>query len=176
MNLRNFIAALAAGLVAAPLLAQGVPSRDSAAADSVTVGYGQRRASAVTGAVTRLGLPDFDAGRIISPQQLIGGKIPGVQVLYDNEPGGGVAIRIRGASSILAGSDPLYVIDGMPVRAGDGGGISGRDPFTFLSPDDIESITVLKDASAAIYGGYAANGVVIITTKTCSTRPSSGRP
>jgi len=170
MNLRNVIAALAAGLWAATLLAQGVP-HDSAAADSVTVGYGQRRAGDVTGAVTQLRSPEFNTGRIISAQQLILGKIAGVQVVDNNEPGGSLAIRIRGASSILAGSDPLYVIDGMPVRVGDGGGISGRDPFNFLNPDDIESITVLKDASAAIYGGSAANGVVIITTKSGRGRP-----
>ena len=93
-----------------------------------------------------------------------------MQVVDNNEPGGGITIRIRGATSVNASSDPLYVIDGMPVGTGAGGGLSaGRDPLNFLNPNDIESITVLKDASAAaIYGANAANGVVLITTKSAT--------
>ncbi|NNG17506.1 MAG: SusC/RagA family TonB-linked outer membrane protein, partial [Gemmatimonadales bacterium] len=91
----------------------------------------------------------------------------------NNEPGGSTSIRIRGATSINASSDPLFVIDGVPVGTGSGSGISvGRDPLNFLNSDDIESMTVLRDASAAaIYGANAANGVVIITTKTGRDRP-----
>jgi TonB-linked SusC/RagA family outer membrane protein len=133
----------------------------------VAVGYGEQRAGDITGAVANITPEQFNTGRIISPQQLIESKIAGVQVVDNNAPGGGLAVRIRGATSVNASSDPLYVIDGMPVGTGAGGGLSaGRDPLNFLNPDDIASITVLKDASAAaIYGANAANGVVIITTK-----------
>lgn len=131
----------------------------------VVTGYGSQRAGSVTGAVTQVSAAEFNPGRIVSPEELIQGKVAGVQIVDNNEPGGGISIRIRGATSINASSDPLYVIDGMPVGAG--GGISaGRDALNFLNPNDIESFTVLKDASAAaIYGANAANGVVIITTK-----------
>ena len=135
----------------------------------VVVGYGQQRAGDITGAVTQLSPAQFNpiSPAIVSPEQLITSKVAGVQVVDNNEPGGGVTIRIRGATSVNASSDPLYVIDGMPVGTGSGGGLSaGRDALNFLNPDDIESITVLKDASAAaIYGANAANGVVLITTK-----------
>ncbi|HEU5219891.1 MAG TPA: SusC/RagA family TonB-linked outer membrane protein, partial [Gemmatimonadales bacterium] len=121
----------------------------------------------ITGAVTQVAAADFNTGRIVSPEELIRGKVPGVQVSDNNEPGGGVSIRIRGATSINASSEPLYVIDGVPVGGGAGGGLSaGRNPLNFLNPNDIESVTVLRDASAAaIYGANAANGVVLITTK-----------
>ena len=133
----------------------------------VAVGYGEQRAGDITGAVSNLTPADFNTGRIISPDALIEGKVAGVQLLNNNQPGGGLTLRIRGATSVNAASDPLYVIDGMPVSTGAGGGLSsGRDPLNFLNPNDIESITVLKDASAAaIYGANAANGVVLITTK-----------
>jgi len=136
-------------------------------AEIVVTGYGEQRASDITGAVTSLSATEFNQGRIISPAQLIANKAPGVEVVDNNEPGGGLTIRIRGATSVNASSDPLYVIDGMPVGTGAGGGISaGRDPLNFLNPEDIQNITVLRDASAAaIYGANAANGVVIITTK-----------
>ncbi|MFI5214014.1 MAG: SusC/RagA family TonB-linked outer membrane protein, partial [Gemmatimonadales bacterium] len=131
----------------------------------VVTGYGEQRAGDITGAVTQLGAEDFNPGRVISPQQLIESKVAGVQVVDNNEPGGGISVRIRGATSINASSDPLYVVDGLPI--GTGGGISaGRDPLNFLNPNDIETITVLKGGEAAsIYGANAANGVVIITTK-----------
>jgi iron complex outermembrane receptor protein len=135
----------------------------------VVTGYGEQRAGDITGAVKQLTTADFNTGRIISPEQLIQSKVAGVQVVDNNEPGGGLTLRIRGATSVTASSDPLYVIDGMPlgIAAGAGGGLSaGRNPLNFLNPNDIESITVLKDASsAAIYGANAANGVVLIQTK-----------
>ncbi|MEP6495690.1 MAG: TonB-dependent receptor plug domain-containing protein [bacterium] len=135
-------------------------------AEVVSTGYGTQRAGSVTGAVTKVSSDEFNTGRIVSPQQLIESKVAGVQVIDNNEPGGGLSVRIRGATSINASSDPLYVVDGLPV--GVGGGISaGRDPLNFLNPNDIESITVLKGGEAAsIYGANAANGVVIIQTKT----------
>jgi len=134
----------------------------------IVTGYGQQTAGNITGAVTSVSSEEFNTGRIISPAQLIASKVPGVQVVDNNEPGGGLTLRIRGATSVNASSDPLYVIDGMPVGDGAGGGLSttGRDALNFLNPEDIQSITVLRDASAAaIYGANAANGVVIITTK-----------
>jgi iron complex outermembrane receptor protein len=136
-------------------------------ADIVVTGYGEQRAGDIIGAVSQINTEEFNPGRIVSPAQLIESKIAGVQVEDRNEPGAGRSIRIRGATSINASSEPLYVIDGVPVGTGAGGGLSaGRDPLNFLNPDDIESITVLKDASAAsIYGANAANGVVLIQTK-----------
>ena len=134
----------------------------------VVTGYGEQRAGDITGAVKEVTPEDFNPGIIVNPQALIENKVAGVQIVpSSNEPGAGTTIRIRGATSVNASSDPLYVIDGVPVGNGAGGGLSaGRDPLNFLNPDDIESITVLKDASAAaIYGANAANGVVIIQTK-----------
>ncbi len=133
----------------------------------VVVGYGTTRAKDLSVSVQQVSPEEFNKGRIVSPEQLIQSKVPGVQVVDNNEPGGGISVRIRGATSINASSDPLFVIDGMPVGSGSGGGLSaGRNPLNFLNPEDIESITVLKDAAAAaIYGANAANGVVMITTK-----------
>jgi len=136
-------------------------------AEIVAVGYGEQRAATVTGSVVSVSSDEFNTGRIVSPEQLIQSKVAGVQVVDNNEPGGGLSIRIRGATSINASSDPLYVIDGVPLGTGSGGGLSaGRNPLNFLNPNDIESVTVLKDAAAAsIYGSNAAAGVVLITTK-----------
>jgi iron complex outermembrane receptor protein len=134
----------------------------------VVTGYGEQRAGDITGAVKEVTPADFNPGIIVNPMTLIENKVAGVQVIpSSNEPGAGTSIRIRGATSVNASSEPLYVIDGVPVGAGAGGGLSaGRDPLNFLNPDDIESVTVLKDASAAaIYGANAANGVIIIQTK-----------
>jgi TonB-linked SusC/RagA family outer membrane protein len=134
--------------------------------EMVSTGYGTQRAGSVTGAVTKVSAEEFNPGRVVSPEQLIENKIAGVQIVDNNEPGGGMSIRIRGATSINASSDPLYVVDGLPI--GTGGGIAppGRDPLNFLNPNDIESITVLKGGEAAsIYGANAANGVVLIQTK-----------
>jgi TonB-dependent starch-binding outer membrane protein SusC len=134
----------------------------------VAIGYGEQAAGNITGAVTSVSAQQFNTGRIVSPTELIQSKVAGVQVVENNEPGGGTSIRIRGATSINASSDPLVVIDGMPVGGtGAGGGLSGgRDPLNFVNSQDIENITVLRDASAAaIYGANAANGVVLITTK-----------
>ncbi|HEV8266524.1 MAG TPA: SusC/RagA family TonB-linked outer membrane protein [Gemmatimonadales bacterium] len=134
----------------------------------VVTGYGEQRVGDITGSVTSVTDSQFNTGRIVSPAQLIASKAPGVQVVDNNEPGGGLSIRIRGQTSVSASSEPLYVVDGMPVASGAGGGLSvGRDPLNSINPNDIESITVLRDASAAaIYGSNAASGVVLITTKT----------
>jgi len=134
----------------------------------VVTGYGEQLAGTITGTVTQVSSEEFNTGRIVTPAMLIQNKVAGVQVVDNNEPGGGLSIRVRGPTSINAGNEPLYVIDGLVVgSAGSGGGLSaGRDPLNAINPNDIESITVLRDASAAaIYGANAANGVVQITTK-----------
>ena len=161
--------------------AGGRPAADSvaarAAADSaqrrvIQTGYGRRPADEVTGAVTQVEAPDFNGGRVVSLEQLIQDRIAGVQVLDDNEPGGSLSIRIRNPAS-LPGADPLYVVDGVPIRpALLGGAAAGRDALEFLDPDDIASITVLRDgAAAAICGMDAANGVVLITTRSAQGSP-----
>lgn len=136
-------------------------------AELIVIGYGEQAAGNITGAVTNVTSNEFNTGRVVTPTELIQNKVAGVQVVENNEPGGGTSVRIRGQTSINASSEPLFVIDGLPVGAGAGGGLSGgRDPLNFLNSDDIESITVLRDASAAaIYGANAANGVILITTK-----------
>jgi TonB-dependent starch-binding outer membrane protein SusC len=136
----------------------------------VAVGYGVRRAADVTGSVEVVTEEQFNTGRIVSPEQLIQGKIAGVRIIDTGEPGGAVNIRIRGGTSVNAGNEPLFVVDGIPMPHG-GGLSAGRNPLNFLKPDDIESMTVLKDAaSTAIYGSRGANGVILITTKRGSLR------
>jgi iron complex outermembrane receptor protein len=129
------------------------------------------QAKDLTGAVSTTTTKDFNTGRVVSPEELIRAKVPGVQVVDNNEPGGGITIRIRGGTSTTASNDPLYVVDGVPLQVG-GGASAGRNPLNFINPNDVASITVLKDASStAIYGSRGANGVVIITTKTGGTGP-----
>lgn len=131
----------------------------------VTIGYGTTRKEDVTGSVIAISSDDFNRGAITSPQELIAGKIAGVQITNaGGAPGAASTIRIRGGSSLSASNDPLIVIDGVPV---DNDGISGmRNPLNTIHPNDIETFTVLKDASAtAIFGSRASNGVIIITTK-----------
>ena len=131
----------------------------------VTVGYGTREARDRTGVVETVTERQFNPGRIVSAEQLIQAKVPGVQVIDNNEPGGGISLRIRGGTSITSSNEPLFVVDGVPLQVG-GGVSAGHNPLNFLNPRDIESISVLKDASAtAIYGSRGANGVVLITTK-----------
>lgn len=143
--------------------------------DVVSIGYGTTKARDLTGSVSTTTERDFNTGRVVSPEELIRAKVPGVQVVDNNEPGGGITIRIRGGTSTGAygaSNDPLYVVDGVPLQVG-GGASAGRNPLNFLNPRDIATITVLKDASStAIYGSRGANGVVIITTKSGSTGPS----
>jgi iron complex outermembrane receptor protein len=136
-------------------------------AELVVVGYGEQRLGNITGAVTSVTANEFNTGRVVTPTELIQNKVAGVQVVENNEPGGKTSIRIRGPTSTSASNEPLYVVDGQPLGTAAGGGVTpGRDPLNFLNPDDIASITVLRDAgAAAIYGTNAANGVVLITTK-----------
>lgn len=142
----------------------------------VVVGYGTQKKSDLTGSVESLSNEDFNKGAITSPDQLFQGKVAGVQVVQNNgEPGGGISISVRGAGSINAGSSPLYVIDGLPIENSsvfnnNGVGVpnsrSPRNPLSAINPSNIQSIEILKDASAtAIYGSRGANGVILITTK-----------
>ncbi|WP_254846655.1 SusC/RagA family TonB-linked outer membrane protein [Hymenobacter sp. CRA2] len=133
--------------------------------EAVVVGYGVQRRQDVTGSIASVQAKDFVPGQVTNPEQLVQGKIAGVNITTGGgAPGSANSIRIRGGSSLNANNDPLFVIDGVPV---DKGGISGAsNPLTLINPNDIESVTVLKDASAlAIYGNRASNGVILITTK-----------
>jgi iron complex outermembrane receptor protein len=131
----------------------------------VVIGYGTARKKDLTGSVANVTAKDFVKGPITTPEQLIAGKVAGVQITPNNgAPGSGSRIRIRGGTSLRASNDPLIVIDGVPL---DNNSISGApNPLSLINPNDIESMSILKDASAsAIYGNRAANGVVLITTK-----------
>ncbi|HEY0243620.1 MAG TPA: SusC/RagA family TonB-linked outer membrane protein [Gemmatimonadaceae bacterium] len=142
-----------------------MPAQAVALSEMVVTGYGQQRAASLTGSVQTISEEEFNTGRIVSPEQLIAGKVAGVQIVDTGEPGGGISIRIRGGSSVTSSNEPLFVVDGVPLTIG-GGLSSGRNPLNFLNPSDIENITVLKDASAtAIFGSRGANGVVLIETK-----------
>lgn len=131
----------------------------------VVIGYGTARKKDLTGSVATVSSADFQNGQITTPEQLIAGKVAGVSIISNSgQPGAGSTIRIRGGSSLRASNDPLIVIDGIPL---DNSSISGAtNPLSLINPNDIESFTILKDASAAaIYGTRASNGVIIITTK-----------
>ena len=134
--------------------------------DAVVIGYGTTAKKDLTGSVAAVGSEDFNNGLLASPEQLINGKVAGVQIMSSSgSPTSGSTIRIRGGASLNASNDPLIVLDGIPLEIG---GISGNDGnfLSMINPSDIESMTVLKDASStAIYGSRASNGVIIITTK-----------
>ena len=133
--------------------------------EAVVVGYGSVRKDDMTGSVTAIRSEEINRGAVVSTQDLLKGKVAGLLVTPgDGGPGSGSRIRIRGSASLNASNDPLIVIDGVPVASGAAGGMS--NPLDLLNPDDIESFSILKDASsAAIYGSRASNGVIIITTK-----------
>lgn len=151
-------------------------AQESALEEVVVIGYGTSKKSDITGSVSSLNEKDFNKGANISPEQLIAGKVSGVQVVQSSgEPGGGISVNVRGVGSVNAGNSPLYVVDGFPIDnsatvGGTGANFTGmksaRNPLNAINPNDIASIEVLKDASAtAIYGSRGANGVVLITTK-----------
>lgn len=148
----------------------------------VVVGYGTQRRQDVTGSISSITESDFNQGITLAPEDLMQGKVAGVNIIQNSgRPGAGSTVRIRGSSSVSAGNDPLYVIDGVPLQVASASeqfisiaGASTTSPFNsmpsnplnILNPSDIESINVLKDASAtAIYGSRGANGVIMITTK-----------
>ncbi|MFA5817704.1 MAG: TonB-dependent receptor [Bacteroidales bacterium] len=131
----------------------------------VVIGYGTVKKSDATGSVVAVSSKDFNKGAITSPQDLLVGKSAGVVITTDGgAPGSGATIRVRGGSSLNASNEPLIIIDGVPI---DNHNVSGSSNFlSFVNPNDIETFTVLKDASAtAIYGSRASNGVILITTK-----------
>jgi iron complex outermembrane receptor protein len=143
----------------------------------VAIGYGVMRKSDLTGATSRLTEDKMNKSVATSPIEMMQGRVPGVNIMQNNgEPGAGMSVRVRGSNSIRSGQDPLYVVDGVPLDNADltpdgatPAGInqsSNKNPISFLNPEDIESIDILKDASStAIYGARGANGVVLITTK-----------
>ena len=132
--------------------------------ETVVIGYGTVKREDATGLVQSVSVGSFNKGAITGPQELLAGKVAGVVISTDGAPGSGSQIRIRGESSLSASNNPLIVVDGVPL---DNGGVSGsRNQLNVINPNDIETITVLKDASAAaIYGNRASGGVIIITTK-----------
>ncbi|MFS4473565.1 SusC/RagA family TonB-linked outer membrane protein [Chryseobacterium sp. T20] len=163
---------------------QLMPQKGSTSIEEVTlVGYGSQKKSDLTGAVSQLKAENFKEGMNISVDNLMQGKIAGVRIVQSSgEPGAGVNVSIRGIGSIRSGSTPLFVVDGVPLSndavSATGpniglGNAQAKNPLNFLNTSDIESITVLKDASAAaIYGARGSNGVVLVTTK----RGKKGEP
>ncbi len=138
----------------------------------VVVGYGEVKREDLTGAVETVSTESFNRGAITSPAELLAGKVAGVNISTDGDPGGGSTITVRGLSTLSGGNSPLIVIDGVPLESkGDNPGrdkfyAGSRNPLNLLNPNDIETFTVLKDASAAaIYGNRASGGVILITTK-----------
>lgn len=131
----------------------------------VVIGYGTVKKTDLTGSITAIKAEDINRGAVTSPDQMLQGKVPGLLVTpAAGDPTGSATIRIRGAASLKAKNDPLIVIDGVPVTAEGGAGMA--NPLASVNPNDIDTYTVLKDASAtAIYGSRASNGVIIITTK-----------
>ena len=143
-----------------------VLAEDSAMIDDIVViGYGTVKKEDMTGSVVAVKADDLNRGAVVSTQDMMQGKVPGLQVVPgDGGPNSAPKMRIRGISSFNASQDPLIVIDGVPIASDMGGGMT--NPLSLVNPNDIDSFTVLKDASAtAIYGSRASNGVIIITTK-----------
>lgn len=149
----------------------------------VSTGYGSLRKKDLTGSIATIRAKDFNKGVNTAPDQLIQGKVAGLQITNNNgAPGAAATIRIRGTSSVRSGNNPLIVVDGVPLEGGSArpglglpglGGTPGNNPLNFINPNDIESMDVLKDASAAaIYGSRGSNGVILITTKKGKAGPT----
>ena len=150
---------------AAPTVEVTLQDDQTVLLDVVVIGYGAVKKSDLTGSVTALKPDSKNKGLVVNPQDMLAGKVAGVNITSnDGTPGGGAQIRIRGGSSLNASNDPLIVIDGVAM---DNNGVKGlANPLSMINPQDIESFNVLKDASAtAIYGSRGSNGVIIITTK-----------
>ena len=150
----------------------------------IITGYGSVTKRDATGAVDAIDSKSFDLVGADSPAQLLRGKVSGVQVTSSTgEPGAGVSIRVRGNTSVRSGNEPLIVVDGIPLAGGNTsagvgdfglGGSSAKNPLNFINQNDIESISILKDASStAIYGSRGANGVIVITTKRAKSGDAS---
>src|SRR5690242_15850890 len=164
---------------------QFVMTRQAAVLSEIVVtGYGTQRREAISGSVATVSADQANVGVVTNANQMIAARVAGVQMTANNgEPGGGIQVQIRGGTSISASNDPLYVVDGVPLQneatTPPAGGVSNinaqlpRSSINAINPNDIETITVLKDAAAtAIYGSRGANGVVLITTKRGSTQPA----
>src|SRR5207237_10525299 len=150
--------------------------QEAVLSEIVVPGYGTQRREAMSGSVATINADQADVGVVTNANQMLTARVAGVHLTQKSgEPGAGAQIRIRGGTSISASNDPLYVVDGVPLQnestAPAAGGVAynaqlPRSPINSINPNDIESITVLKDAAAtAIYGSRGANGVVLITTK-----------
>ncbi|NGF55207.1 TonB-dependent receptor [Parapedobacter sp. SGR-10] len=140
----------------------------------VVTGYTVQERREITGAISQIKAKDIESMPIQTFDQAMQGRMAGVNVSSaTGVPGGAVRVQIRGEGSISAGNDPLYIVDGIPVNSEDASTVTSSNPLSFLNPKDIESIEVLKDAAAAsIYGAQAANGVVLITTKSGAAGPT----
>ena len=161
---------------AAPSLVITLEDDQTVLSDVVVIGYGQVKKSDLTGSVTALKPDSKNKGLVINPQDMLAGKVAGVNITTnDGTPGSGAQIRIRGGSSLNASNDPLVVIDGVPM---DNNGVKGlSNPLSMINPQDIESFNVLKSASAtAIYGSRGSNGVIIITTKKGRQSQGTSKP
>jgi iron complex outermembrane receptor protein len=161
----SFVGYITQEVAAAPNMVVTLQDNSQVLGDVVVIGYGRVKKSDATGSVTAMKPDELSKGITTNPQDMLAGKIAGVNVTSnDGTPGGGATIRIRGGSSLNASNDPLIVVDGLAL---DNQGIKGMgNGLSMVNPDDIETFTVLKDASAAaIYGSRASNGVILITTK-----------
>lgn len=158
---KNVVLVASSGLLARLTLEEDAMGID----DVVVIGYGTVKKNDMTGSVVAIKAEELNRGALTSAQDMMKGKIPGVHIIPgDGGPGSSATIRIRGAASLNASNDPLIVIDGVPIASDGGKGMA--NPLETINPNDIESFTVLKDASAAaIYGSRASNGVILITTK-----------
>ena len=161
----SYIGYQTATVKAAPTVEVTLQDDQTVLQDVVVIGYGAVKKSDLTGSVTALKPDSKNKGLVVNPQDMLAGKVAGVNITSnDGTPGGGAQIRVRGGSSLNASNDPLIVIDGVAM---DNNGVKGlANPLSMVNPQDIESFNVLKDASAtAIYGSRGSNGVIIITTK-----------
>ncbi len=161
----SYVGAKTQVVAAAPNLVIELADNEQVLSEVVVIGYGVAKKDDLTGSVTAIKPDSKNHGVLVSAQDALAGKVAGVTVTNSGgTPGGGATIRVRGGSSLSASNDPLIVIDGVPM---DNNGVKGlSNPLGMVNPQDIESFTVLKDASAtAIYGSRGSNGVVIITTK-----------
>lgn len=160
----SYVGYVTAQVKAAPNVVVVLQDDQTVLQDVVVIGYGTVRKSDATGSFMSVEADQLNKGLATSPADLLQGKTPGVQITTKSgAPGAGSKIRIRGGSSLSASNDPLIVIDGLPISSTE---ISGGDVLNTINPNDIESFSILKDASAtAIYGSRASNGVILITTK-----------
>ena len=159
-------------VISSPLSIIMVPDIDQLDEVTISVGYFDVSKKDLSGSITQIGKEELEKNRSNSIESLLQGQAAGVVINESSEPGGGIGVSIRGVNSMLGGTQPLYVLDGIPVdqisdAQGNSGSGNAKSSLGFINPNDIEKIEILKDAAAtAIYGARGANGVVLITTKT----------